>query len=368
VIKVGRKGTRPAGRTVGAAGAALVTGAAALTAVLTATPAVAAASSPTCSGSLGTPGAFNEFVDGSSTRTSVDSTGRVAVGGTANFTNFGIGSSLPANSSRLDLIVGGQLDANGGQIAEGSGTYGQSGGTVTSFGTPNGTLTQANPPFSFSSTFSTLQTSSTSWAGQPDTSGDSITFNDYGGSFNHLILVGTNSTQDVFDITTTQLQEANEVDIQFPSGATALVNVSGTSYSSSGLSDISFWNGSSYTQVGDSDSGSAAGLRDDTLWNFPNATTMSIGQSGGWDASILAPAAAMNFAGSQTNGNLIVASLTGQGESHDYLFEGTCLPSTSGTGLPVGAVGGLGLTAVMSAVFVVKLRRPRVVHRPAVAA
>ncbi|BAZ08651.1 hypothetical protein NIES4071_04560 [Calothrix sp. NIES-4071] len=65
----------------------------------------------------------------------------------------------------------------------------------------------------------------------------------------------------------------------------------------------------------------AGTTRGKILYNFFEATSITA-EGIGIEGSILAPLAKFNFNNGQINGNLIVASLSGTGESHNYLFDG----------------------------------------------
>jgi hypothetical protein len=70
---------------------------------------------------LGIANDFNVFVLGDARQSSTDVEGRMAVGGNATLSNFGVSSKLsPSNGSRDDLVVGGSLDYNTGQVNAGN--------------------------------------------------------------------------------------------------------------------------------------------------------------------------------------------------------------------------------------------------------
>ena len=65
-------------------------------------------------GNLGIANDFNIFVFGDHTQSNVDSEGRVAVGGNATYTDYGVGSSVaPISTDRADLIVQGATGVKG---------------------------------------------------------------------------------------------------------------------------------------------------------------------------------------------------------------------------------------------------------------
>ncbi len=119
-------------------------------------------------GSLGVAGQFNAFVFGNFTETS-DSQGRLAIGGNATLTGYGVDQADPtgqnvsdSSGARDDLIVGGRLTVNnGGEVYEGNVVY----GTTASLGTmsyPNGTPRQ-DSVINFSAVQQYLTTASSNW-------------------------------------------------------------------------------------------------------------------------------------------------------------------------------------------------------------
>src|SRR5687767_1586990 len=63
------------------------------------------------------------IIHGDLVQSNSDSEGRVAVGGDATLTNFGVASRFPVDGSRVDLAVGGTLDATNVGVNNGSITY-----------------------------------------------------------------------------------------------------------------------------------------------------------------------------------------------------------------------------------------------------
>ena len=98
---------------------------------------------------------------------STDSEGRIAVGGDATLVSFGVGSRLPVDADRIDLAVGGVLNATNVGVNNGSITYGDAlNGNATA---PNGTITQR--PLDLDAYFQEAQRRSEFWGGF-DTTGD----------------------------------------------------------------------------------------------------------------------------------------------------------------------------------------------------
>lgn len=261
-----------------------------------------------------------------------DTEGRVAVGGNATFGSYSIGnSSLLDNPLTASLVVGGNLDASGGgQVYHGSvytgGTYSSPGyninsaiGSVLQEG-----LGKTGVPFDFASAQASLTGKSTTWGG----------FSANGSSnelWSTLTLEGFEAGLNIFNIDAATLDLARTLEILVPTGARALINVSG--------SIVEFSN------KGITGSHDATG----TLFNFFEASELNmvgIGVTG----SILAPLADLNFTSGQVDGQVIVNSFDGaswgSGELHNVLFNGerTLVPD-SGSTLVLSTIAIAGLLA-----------------------
>ncbi len=286
---------------------------------------------------LGVAGDYNVFTFGDFSGSS-DSQGRVAVGGNATLTGFGIGSGLGAASltDPYTLVVGGTLSYQNatvdfGGIAAGAsttltnvyvnGNVNVTGALTTQNGQINGTvaanswsnqntsgasgITGTPAPISgivnFSSAQNTLDHDSGSWGALAQTG--TVT-----SAYGSVTLTGTSSGLNVFDLTGAELASATGgFTISAPAGSTVLVNVDGASDS---------FPSTGYNLVGISSQG--------VLFNFDDATTLT--GSGGFEGSILAPYANFTFNNGQINGNVIAFSMSGTGETHNAPFDGV-LPS-----------------------------------------
>lgn len=269
---------------------------------------------------------YNVFIFGDMTESNVDSEGRIAVGGNANFTNFGVGSTFSGNPSSAgnSLVVGGNLSYNGGEVHYGNVVYG---GTLTgAVSAPNGTVTQGSV-IDFASAQSTLTNSSAFWSTLTPTGS---TLNEYGG----LKLVGTNTDLNIFSLSGSALNNAWGLTIDAPTGSTVLVNIDGSVNDFDNL-------GINFQDINNDSTGITS--KQKVLYNFYQATSLSI--SGiSVQGSILAPHAAVTFGNGNVEGNLIAAALTGSGEAHNYLFSGslpTPVPEPSTLALVLPAVLGM---------------------------
>ncbi len=238
---------------------------------------------------------FSELVFGNDTRSYTDVQGRVAVGGSGNFTGFSVGTSLSdSDGTRDDLIVGGNLTYTNGQIFNGNV---RSGGTATlsSWGHPNGSYIAGNP-LNFTDLKSQATSTSSYLAGLSTT--NSSTF-----QYGTLTLTGTKAIS-VINVSGSQLSTANSINLSAPAGGILVLNVSGTSdkmqYAGMNLSGITNSN---------------------VIWNFYEATTLTIAGIG-VKGTVLAPNATVSFSNGNIDGSLIANNVSGSGEIHYHLYTG----------------------------------------------
>lgn len=276
-------------------------------------------STPLLATTLGSAAGYNVFTFGNLSQTNVDVQGRVAVGGNMTVNGFGIGAALTPDSNRTDLAVAGILNWTNGQLFSGKGVYGTA-GTIASVGTPNGTLTQGATGIDFSAAQTELTQLSSNYALMAGTS--------VSPQFGGLTLTGSDPTTNVFQIAAGVLATLNSLTITAPGSSTVIVNVAGTS--------------NSFQNAGMTLNGIAA---TNVLFNFYQTTSLTTNGIG-FKGTILAPAAAFSFNNGHVDGQVIVNSLSGTGESHNFLFNGTAPP----TGVPepgtLSALIGLGLLAL----------------------
>jgi choice-of-anchor A domain-containing protein len=229
-------------------------------------------------------------------------------GGTYGNTFATINGGVFAGSSftAVDPSINGNIASNGSVNLSSFGTvngnvsYGTSLSNANTGITGSTSHTTTSSPIDFNATGTFLKNLSTSLGGISTNGLTKLV-----GS--NLSLSGSNSSLDVFSVTSAQLAASNNFFINAPSGATVLVNVLGTTES---------------LQGGLSLSGVTA---DHVLYNFASATSLSM--SGiGVEGTILAPNGALNFATGDIDGEIIAGSLTGNVESHNIGFDGQ-LPS-----------------------------------------
>lgn len=242
--------------------------------------------------------------------------GSVAAGGSASFSNVSVGTNLPVNSGRYDIVVGGALSFGNGQISNGSAISGGA-AAVYSFGIPNGTVTSNAGSIAiaqivdFAATAQNLKNDSQRWDNLA-ANGSALT--QWGG----YILSGTDSSLNIFDLDASMLDAVSYMNISVPSTSTVLFNIHGTA---AGLTNMGF-----------------NGLPDASkvLFNFVDATSLNIS---GVDVqgTVLAPNAAVNFSGGNIKGQLIANSLQASNWGTSFTgkpFTGTLPAEPVGSDVP----------------------------------
>lgn len=293
-----------------------------------ATAAIAGFSEPAAAFSLGTANDYNVFVFEDFTGLNSDSWGAIAVGGDANFTNYGI-ASRKTDTSRPSLVVGGDLSITNGQVYGGDAYYG---GTLStsSTGIPNGQFVQGSViDFAAEEQFYqdySLQLSEL-------TATETTTYFNWGG-----IRLDGSAELNVFDLDGSQFSSTNNFVINAPSGSTVLVNVSGA--------DLVLENFGMQLQGGIT--------QNDILFNFFEAD--SIETSGlSFQGSALAPSADFSSSSGNFEGTLIARSADprfnfGSGEFHEYAFSGELPVPTAGYSGAIPeptTIAGMGLAAAL---------------------
>jgi len=281
-------------------------------------------------GSLGVAGNYNEFIFTTSTRSNVDSQGQVAVGGTATFNNFTVGSNI--NSGNIygtdSLIVGGRLTGSQTVVqGYGNALYGSkdsnthlyfNGGGSGSVGTISGFFSNAETYLtSLATTLKNEVANGTTYR------------NPYG----QMTLTTNGSSQlQVFNVNGSDLSSINNLSIHSSStNDTIVINVSGTNDSMQNFG-INL-HGIDETHI---------------LFNFYDATSLNL--SGiNVTGSILATKALLTGNNGQINGNVIANAMTGNIETHLHLFDGT-LPTPGAVPEPssLGLMAAAGLIPVIS--------------------
>jgi len=263
-----------------------------------ATVVVASLVEPAMAVNLGIAQDYNVFVFGDMNQSS-DSEGRVAVGGNATFTNFGIADRL-ANSNGADtrLIVGGDLTYNGGQIFGGNAVVGGTLKTSVNFNCSPNCGVSSGKPINFDAARQELTYLSDSLAGLNSTG-----LTEYKWSGIHL--QGNNSDLNIFTIDGSQFSNSSYLNLSgVGSNSTVVFNILGNSVNISNF-------GMNLNGVN----------KQNILFNFVDATQVkTTGFS--FQGSVLATKANVLFNNGNVEGTLVASSLSGSGEFHNIPFAG----------------------------------------------
>ncbi len=118
-----------------------------------------------------------------------------------------------------------------------------------------------------------------------------------------LVLTGTNTQENVFDLAPGELAATSNLYVNVPPGSSTVINVPDTSVNCSGTACLQiayYWDGSVYEAGNASPGPTVQALEANTVLNFPNATSVDL-NSAGPSLNILAPYADFTF----INGNII---------------------------------------------------------------
>lgn len=252
---------------------------------------------------LGVASDYNVFVLGDITQKYTDIEGKLAAGGNVNFVG-GLGSRLANNGGNV-VVAGQNLTLSNGQVYHGNAVYGGTANVSSNVGFPQGTLGKGNA-IDFNAAGEELRSLSQYLATLTPTGQTKVQ------PWGAINLSGTGIAFNVFNLSGTDVSKTNYFEIKGDANSTILVNISGKNVS---LQNFGF-------NILGTD-------KQKVIYNFYEATNLTA-SSIGIQGSILAPLANFNFNNGQVNGNVVVASLTGNGESHNYLFNGD-LPSVPKT-------------------------------------
>lgn len=251
--------------------------------------------------SLGTAGDYNVFVLGDYTAMNSDVQGRLAAGGDVSLENYGVGDKLSGDAGTV-LVAGGNLTITNGQVNHGDAVVGGT-ATLSGFGIPNGELTEnADVPVDFDAEWVYLTELSTSLA-QMSATGTAVSNN------STLMFEGDGiSDLQVFYISDTDFSNSTFSNMEIPTDATVVINISGTLVDMSNIGMQSFAN------------------LDNVLFNFYEAEALTISGVGVY-GSILAPLADITANNGQINGTVVAKSWRGAMQVNNAPFEGDIPPA-----------------------------------------
>jgi choice-of-anchor A domain-containing protein len=243
---------------------------------------------------------FNGVILGDLIHQYTDTEGRLAVGGNATLTGYGLGRDLTATDDDQDtLIVGGDLTYTHGQVYHGHVVYGGQ-ADLTSVTLLAGDV-RADTPLDFADVAMDLRTRSQTWAALPANGTTRVE------PWGAITLTGNDPERNVFALAGADLARATALTISVPEGATVLITIDGTTNQMQHFGI--FLEGGDPEQV---------------IYNFADTEHLTIAGIG-VRGSIMAPDAAISFPHGNIDGMVIGASMEGSGEVHHYLPQ-VCLP------------------------------------------
>ncbi|MDX2065168.1 MAG: choice-of-anchor A family protein [Fimbriimonadaceae bacterium] len=245
---------------------------------------------------LGVAGDYNMFVQNNVNVSYTDVEGRSAIGGNVTTTGMEWGQRITSGPQNA-LVVGGNLNMTNGSI-RGNAIVGGS-ANVTNTGFSYGGTLQSGNPINFNGAFSQLR-NTTSYLNTLAANGT------VDRPYSTLNLRGTSTGLNVFNVTADQLWNSSDVQFFVPTGATVVVNVSG--------SNVRFKN-YGYGLNGLS--------RNNLLWNVAGANASYDYLEG----SLLAPNADITTGWGVIQGQVIAKSWTGNSQTNLHLFTGNVPPA-----------------------------------------
>ena len=266
---------------------------------------------------------YNAVVFGDFTVQNSDTEGSIAAGGNVSASSYSIASKKSNGDARV--VAGGNVSFNNGSVGkDGSGSV-IAGGSFSGGGYGIKTILthQSSLPIDFNEAYKTLTRASALMLKTNAIGTVSKTAS--GGN----LLTGTHTDSNTFNISGAQFA-SNELTFAVPTGATILVNVSGTNVSFPGRE--TFPTSIDPTKI---------------IYNFYEAADVTLKSP--VRGSVLAPYANVTGSWGQVNGQLFAKSFIGTTEFHDHSFNGV-VPIPAALPLMASALVGLGLVR--------KLRRP----------
>ena len=235
---------------------------------------------------------YSLFVEKKINLNNTDDQGAMAAGGDVTINNYSIGTMLSsANGGQLVLGVGGNLVFTNGTIENGDAKVGGS-ATLTNVGVPNGSVyPNTSPDIDFAGDFQYLIDTANQLSNLPSNGQTSFQNGD-------LTLTGTDSTLNVFDVSSSDLSSTTAWSISAPAGSHVIVNIPGAQNSLVGLQTT------------------LVGVKNTTIiLNFYETTSLVISQTS-VQGTVLAPLSVVNFTNGNIDGSMFCVSVFGNGETH----------------------------------------------------
>jgi choice-of-anchor A domain-containing protein len=280
---------------------------------LTLLPDVASAAGPDCI-SLGAAANYGEYGDGSNSVDGESVGAGVAYNASTTLDNSTFATATGPTPTQITMVLGttGDSIVDPVTLQNGSAEYvgTLSGGTITTSQSGASATSVTTSPLNFSSADTALTSAASQFASLTTSTG-TIT------GTTTLDLTGTLSGTNVFNLTTAVLKAATTIAISVPSGASVLINVTGSSYSGSKQSVTL-----------------AGALPSAVVWNFEGGS-VTLSKAASWQGSVLVANGALAVSNSTVNGSLLDHGSANFFENtvNSDLFAG-CISSQPGTGTP----------------------------------
>ncbi|WP_224369561.1 choice-of-anchor A family protein [Hyalangium versicolor] len=220
-----------------------------------------------------------------------DVAGKVAAGGNITLTDFAVGSGLSVDDAARVLVAGGDLKLSRGAVF-GDAWHGGSYSADPSVIFPRGAASQGMP-IDFPARGAALRALSARLDGL--TANGTTVFEPWGG----IMLSGTSSKANVFDVAASRFSGAKLLSINAPAGSLVVLNIHGSEALFTGFGH-SFGGGIDQHGI---------------LYNFVDATAIHAHGYGFW-GTVLAPYAHLDFSDGSWDGGIYARSLSGNAEGH----------------------------------------------------
>jgi choice-of-anchor A domain-containing protein len=239
-----------------------------------------------------------------------DTQGMLYVGGNLIADTYVVGEKLTLDCTQYSLVVGGNLSISAGSVQGGKAVFAGSTASVANVGFDCGGLQRQKLV-----DFVTLEAEVNDTSAMLSTLPTNGTVNDYDSVADVQVLSGADRRRNVFRIDASQL--VHNVEVDFPLGSTAVINVSGTSVN---------WTDLEVCLNGNCTDDFESGF---VIWNFYEATSLFL--SGiAVQGTVLAPLATLDGGPGSISGSVIVQYLKGVLEYYPHPFIGCIRQPTSG--------------------------------------
>ena len=256
-----------------------------------------------CPTSTATGSNYNVMAFGSASLVNGESHGSVGVGGSASLSSYSVASRVTGVTARL--ITGGSASWTNGSVGTGgSGVIRVAGAAAIGQSVGRSSLQSGVSVENWNALRAQQNALSDRLAAMPGTPGVM-------GSGNSLTCTGTNANWNVCTVTSTQLSQAQTLNLNYPATSSVLVNVTGGA--ATVRNGQMTWNGQPLQ-------GNAAASQ--VIVNMAQMGGLVI-EAWGWGGTLLAPRATLTHRNSAIDGQVIVSTLSATASYRCSMFMGT---------------------------------------------